>query len=221
MEMFCKVLERVDKEEFSSFFSTHSLEETCKNFSLNKKQYLRLKKLWSLKHSKEVTNILREQSCLKKYGVRYVSQDEEKKRRSRITNLSRYGVENPFASKEVQKKIVSKHLQDYGSLSKFESEKKKKRAVTNLKKYGFASPAKNAVVKQKAIKTNLIKYLNEWAEKSKTSKFYETAIEVWTTRDVLKYETAKMNHLNYLSIYTNDLKVALKEIDSAMEERIK
>lgn len=46
-----------------------------------------------------------------------------------------------------------------------------------------------------------IKKLNEWKEKSKTSKFYKTAIEVWTARDVQKQKVAKENHLNYKVIY--------------------
>lgn len=46
-----------------------------------------------------------------------------------------------------------------------------------------------------------INKLNEWKEKAKTSKFYQTAIEVWTIRDVEKQECAKRNKLNYQVIY--------------------
>ena len=46
-----------------------------------------------------------------------------------------------------------------------------------------------------------IKKLNEWKEKSKTSKFYENAIIVWTQRDVEKQRVAKENKLNYKVIY--------------------
>lgn len=46
-----------------------------------------------------------------------------------------------------------------------------------------------------------LKKLDKWKEKAKTSKFYQTAIEVWTVRDVEKQKVAKENKLNYKVIY--------------------
>ena len=46
-----------------------------------------------------------------------------------------------------------------------------------------------------------IKKLNVWKEKAKTSKFYQTAIEVWTIRDPKKLQCAKDHNLNYKVIY--------------------
>ena len=43
--------------------------------------------------------------------------------------------------------------------------------------------------------------LNEWMEKSKTSKYYKNAIYTWTDLDVRKLETAKKNNLNFEVIY--------------------
>ena len=40
--------------------------------------------------------------------------------------------------------------------------------------------------------------LNQWIEKSKTSKYYENAIETWTVRDINKLNTALKNNLNYV-----------------------
>lgn len=45
------------------------------------------------------------------------------------------------------------------------------------------------------------KQLQEWLSKSKTSKYYERAINTWTILDVNKYTIAKQNKLNYLVIY--------------------
>ena len=45
------------------------------------------------------------------------------------------------------------------------------------------------------------KKLNKWKEKAKTSKFYQTAIYVWTDLDVRKRECAKKNNLNFEVIY--------------------
>ena len=40
-----------------------------------------------------------------------------------------------------------------------------------------------------------------WKEKATTSKFYTTAINVWTIRDVKKIMTAINGGLNYISVY--------------------
>lgn len=43
-----------------------------------------------------------------------------------------------------------------------------------------------------------------WESKSASSKFYKTAIDVWTVRDVNKYDAMLKNNLNYLIIYSNN-----------------
>lgn len=47
-----------------------------------------------------------------------------------------------------------------------------------------------------------IEQLSLWQEKAKTSKFYQTAIYVWTDLDVRKRQCAIDNNLNYLTFYT-------------------
>jgi hypothetical protein len=47
--------------------------------------------------------------------------------------------------------------------------------------------------------------LNAWIEKAKISSYYQSAINIWTKRDVLKRETAKENHLNYIVFWKQDL----------------
>ena len=44
--------------------------------------------------------------------------------------------------------------------------------------------------------------LNIWKEKSLTSKFYKSALTVWTERDIKKFKYATENNLNYLAFYT-------------------
>ena len=46
-----------------------------------------------------------------------------------------------------------------------------------------------------------VEKLNDWVEKSKTSKYFSVAIETWTQRDVAKMNVAKKNNLNYLVVY--------------------
>ena len=40
--------------------------------------------------------------------------------------------------------------------------------------------------------------------KSKHSKYYDNAIEIWTVRDVKKHEVALKNGLNYVVFWTLD-----------------
>jgi hypothetical protein len=51
-----------------------------------------------------------------------------------------------------------------------------------------------------------------WSERAKSSKYYSSAIEVWTRRDPLKLKTAKENNLNYKFFYTQ------KEFDEWFEK---
>ena len=57
-----------------------------------------------------------------------------------------------------------------------------------------------------------INILNIWKEKSKTSDYYKTAINVWTNTDVIKRNTAKNNNLNYLEIFSININDIITEI---------
>lgn len=48
---------------------------------------------------------------------------------------------------------------------------------------------------------DLIK-LTAWQKRAKESDFYKAAIETWTRRDVVKFETAKNNNLKYVVYYS-------------------
>lgn len=49
--------------------------------------------------------------------------------------------------------------------------------------------------------------LQKWVKKSKTkgSRYYHSAINIWTKRDLLKRDTAIKNHLNYVVFWKSDL----------------
>ena len=53
--------------------------------------------------------------------------------------------------------------------------------------------------------------------RSKHTRYYDAAIETWIQRDVKKRETAKLNKLNYLEIFSNDAGECIKQF----EEHIK
>lgn len=46
--------------------------------------------------------------------------------------------------------------------------------------------------------------LQKW--KNKNTQYYNNAIETWTKRDVLKRKTAKKNNINYLEIFSNNIR---------------
>ena len=58
--------------------------------------------------------------------------------------------------------------------------------------------------------------LSKWIEKSKTSKFYKNAIYNWTIRDVEKRNTAHINNLNWIEVFSTNL----NEIISKIRDRI-
>ena len=90
---------------------------------------------------------------LRKYGHEYYF-DKEKSKQTRInkyggwesdettkhrkeTNLKKYGVENPFASKEIQEKIKKTNLEKYGVEYNQQNQEIRKRSIeTRRKKYG-------------------------------------------------------------------------------------
>lgn len=56
--------------------------------------------------------------------------------------------------------------------------------------------------------------LNKWIDKSKESTFFKNAITVWTTKDVLKRETALRNNLRYLEVF--DKNNLMEQIDRVL-----
>ena len=53
-----------------------------------------------------------------------------------------------------------------------------------------------------------------WQQKARCSRYYQTAIDTWTIRDVNKYKKAQENGLNYLVFYTQkDLDTWLAEVE--------
>ena len=75
-----------------------------------------------------------EKRCFEKYGVTSTNQLQSKKEKVKQTNLARYGVENPYQSKEIMQNAYRKKL---GVDNPWQSEKiKDKIKQTKLEKYG-------------------------------------------------------------------------------------
>jgi hypothetical protein len=99
------------------------------------------------------------QTCLKKYGVKYPIQNEEIKERAKQTLLANYGVEHPMQSEEIRGKAKKTWLENYGVENPMQNEEvKEKSRQTLLANYGVEHPMQSEEVKERTRQTFLEKY---------------------------------------------------------------
>lgn len=85
--------------------------------------------------------------------------DPDRSNKRKQTIKQRYGVEHPWANKDVRDKIVRTVRDRYGVDNVFASEQiQQKIRRTNLERYGVAHPAQNSEVREKQKNTNLERY---------------------------------------------------------------
>lgn len=168
---------------------------------------------------------------IKKYGGVFNPEKVKK------TNIERYGVEIPFMLSEIQNKGINTKLKNHT----WTTSKPEKISEFLLKeKFGednvycqyksdvypyrcdFYVKTLDLYIEcnfhwthgtHKFDENNLddIKILNEW--KQKNTVFYNSAIDVWTRRDIDKFQCAINNNLNYKAFYKLDeLKQYLENI---------
>ena len=79
--------------------------------------------------------------------------------KAKITNLRKYGSENPMQSDRVKEKFIRTSMDKYGTPHPNQNEAiKAKRTNTFIKRYGVDNPAKLDFVKEKIRETDLKKY---------------------------------------------------------------
>lgn len=130
----------------------------------------------------KISNQLRQNTCLDKYGTRWISKTQLFKERRRNFNMIKYGVQNVFQSKQVKEKIKQTYMKKYGVQYAFQvlkiknkasqtclqrygarnvmclPEFKLKRKNTWLKIYGTDNPTKSNQIKEKRRLTCLARY---------------------------------------------------------------
>jgi len=149
----------------------------------------------------------RKNTCKRKYNVEhYVLSDEYKERKddivTKIWNTKK--LNNSTNTSKIEKQIEEILRKNFKSVkTEYKNEKYNFHCdfyIEDVDMYieyqGFFTHGLKSYNKA----TDVEKY-NFWQEKSKTSKFYENALYVWTISDVLKRETALRNNLNYLEIF--------------------
>lgn len=164
---------------------------------------------------------------LKKYGTSAPAASQSVKDRIKQTWLSKYGVEHPFLVEDVYQKVIATKRKN----KTFSSSSPEEEAFSLLKSI-FPSVLRNydsdprypflcdfyVPEKDLFIELNLhwthgghwfdsdskddIKKLAKW--KTKNKDYYDSAISVWTERDLLKRETASKNNLNYAVFWKFD-----------------
>lgn len=107
---------------------------------------------------KEIINKKRDETNLKKYGFKNVSQVDSIKEKIKDTYLNRYGGYT-YQSEALMDKVISTNLERYGVTYSLSSDFiRDKIKITNLERYGFEHASKSQIVKCKSAKTNLERY---------------------------------------------------------------
>ena len=166
------------------------------------------------------------QTCIKKYGVDNVQKSELIKQSTIEHNLEKYGVEYPTQLQSTIDKIhesKTKHKTHTCSKEEDKVYELLKTMYNDIRRqyksedYPFACDF-YIVDNDLYIECNFhwthgkhgfdknnpddIKKLNLWKKRSKEKEYYISAINVWTTRDVMKRKIAEKHGLNYLEFFS-------------------
>ena len=165
---------------------------------------------------------------LEKYGVEHPMQSEVFSEKYKCSMRKNYGVDFPYQSTEIKQKMFDTKRKN-GTFSSSLPEDNlhailiEKFGVENVSRndnsheeYPFAVDfyikSLNLYIEYNGSWTHGKHFFNEnspqdqkllekWQLKSETSKYYKSAINVWTNKDLEKRQTAKKNNLNYVVLW--------------------
>ena len=126
----------------------------------NKREQTNMKKygVKNVLESEEIKSKIK-QTSIDRYGEIHPSQTPEAQEKRKKTNIEKYGVENVFQSKEIIDRIKKDSIEKHGVASPSQTAKaQEKRKQTNLEKYGAIVPTQNKDIIKKIQQTNLEKY---------------------------------------------------------------
>ena len=152
------------------------------------------------------------QTCLEKYGVDHPSKSEII--REKVYNTLKKN--NTFNSSSIEKEF-KKYLTEHNISFEYQYKTKQYpyKCDFYLTKYDLYIEIQGIWTHgQHPFNSNSIEdinKLNEW--KLKNTKYYDSAIQTWTVSDVTKRNIAKQNNLNYLEIFSTNLKYIVHEIN--------
>jgi hypothetical protein len=125
-----------------SKYNKYACSSKCAQFK-NKETNLERYGVEYISQNEDIKNIIK-QTNLEKFGVEYASQNEDIKNKVKQTNLEKFGVENPSQCLSCQEKrketMLERHGVEYYVLS---NDFKEKSEETSLKHYGTKHPNQN------------------------------------------------------------------------------
>lgn len=215
------------KEKFKNTWKNHTKQET-KNIVNKRKKTSLIKYGVDNKSKLEETKEKMYKTNLERYGHICSAQGKEQKIKSINTSQLLYGTKFPSQSEIVKNKQINTKRKNHTfntSIPEKESYKLLKEKYPDTK-YQYRSelypfncdfyiPSLDLYIECNYHWTHGFKpfenteedniKLQQW--KNKNTKFYNTAIECWTKRDVNKRNIAKQNNLNYIEFWNiNELK---------------
>lgn len=109
--------------------------------------------------SKECASKLHDRTMIERYGVDNIFKSKEVQKRIQENNLKKYGSISPFGCKEVQNKVKETNLKKYGTENPMQNKEiQSKRRETNLKRYGVEMPFLSKEIQDKVKETHELKY---------------------------------------------------------------
>lgn len=201
--------------EANKSYQANLSEEEREKIRIKKSE--RNKKTWQIRGDEIIAQS--KQTCLNRYNVdnfaksnkykEIVSSEENRRLRAQRTHATKR-VNNSFSCSKPEQLYYQYLCQKYGK-------EDVKRQYRDEVRYPFNCDF-YIVSQDLFIELNLtwshgghlfdstnqgdIEKLAVWKERAMSSEYYKNAIEVWTHKDVLKFETAKKNHLNYVVYYS-------------------
>ena len=190
----------LDQEKFESIMVTEFIDVVCdycgKTSNRSKRSILGGRKIIEKDACKDknCSKQKREESCLKKYGVKNAGGTECSLNKIKKTCFEKYGTENPNSIDVIKEKIKNTNIKKYGK-SSFLATNKCKELTKNicLERYGVEFFGQSEECKEKAKETSLEKYGE--VHFSKTKYFLEkaklTSLEKYGVDNVMKSDKFK------------------------------
>lgn len=148
---FKEVIQLLDKTEVEEYYKYHSKQETAEYFGLGSTVIDKVFEYFSIEKSNDDIVSLREQTTLKKYGVKNVAELSRSIEKAKQTKLERYGDAN-YTNSEKRKHTC---LDRYG-VESFLLTQESRDAFYN--KYGYYYPLQVPECKEKRMNTLIERY---------------------------------------------------------------
>lgn len=190
----------LDKELFETMMLTHFIDVVCdycgKTSNRSKRSILGGRKIIEKDCCKDndCSRQKREESCLKKYGVKNYGETSECLDKIKKTCLEKYGTENPNNLDEIKNKVKNTNLKKYGKTSFLGTEECRKISKQKcLEKHGVEFFNQVEECKEKAKQTSLIKYGETHYSKTNDylNKVKQTCLEKFGVESAMKNDTIK------------------------------